>query len=85
MSLDRKTGNILIPLRGGKGGVGRSILSIGLDNAIERSGKNIILEDLGLGTANLHTSLGVLGRTQTTADFILSKAPSLENLPSRPR
>lgn len=70
--LDRKTGNIIIPLRGGKGGVGRS-------------GKNIILADLGLGAANLNTYLGVHGHRPTIADFILSKVPSLENSPSRPR
>ena len=68
--LDRKTGNIIIPLRGGKGVVGRS-------------GKNIILADIGL--ANLNACLGVHGRRPTIADFILSKVPSLENSPSRPR
>ncbi len=70
----------IISVGGGKGGVGKSILSIGLGTVLARSGKSVVLADLDLGAANLHTYLGVLGRTPTIADFILNKVPSLENL-----
>jgi flagellar biosynthesis protein FlhG len=70
----------IISVGGGKGGVGKSILSIGLGVALARSGKSVVLADLDLGAANLHTYLGILGRTPTIADFILGKVPSLENL-----
>lgn len=70
----------IISVGGGKGGVGKSILSIGLGTVLARSGKSVVLADLDLGSANLHTYLGVLGRTPTIADFILNKVPSLENL-----
>jgi flagellar biosynthesis protein FlhG len=79
MQKSRKTGTI-ISVGGGKGGVGKSILSIGLGTVLARSGKSVVLADLDLGAANLHTYLGIRGWTPTIADFILNKASSLENL-----
>ncbi len=76
----KQRGGIIISVGGGKGGVGKSILSIGLGTLLARSGKSVILADLDLGAANLHTYLGILGRTPTVADFILNKAASLESL-----
>ena len=71
---------IIISVGGGKGGVGKSILSIGLGTALAKTGKSVVLADLDLGAANLHTYLGILGRTPTISDFILNKVPSLENI-----
>ncbi len=65
---------------GGKGGVGKSVLSIALAAALAKEGKSVILADLDLGAANLHTYLGIRGRTPTIADFILHKAPSLQSI-----
>jgi flagellar biosynthesis protein FlhG len=71
---------MIIAIGGGKGGVGKSILSIGLGTALARSGNSVVLADLDLGSANLHTYLGILSKTPTIADFILNKTPSLESL-----
>ncbi|HTG00100.1 MAG TPA: P-loop NTPase [Nitrospirota bacterium] len=71
---------MVIAVGGGKGGVGKSILSIGLGSALARSGNSVVLVDLDLGAANLHTYLGILTKTPTIADFILNKTPSLESL-----
>ncbi|HUJ18665.1 MAG TPA: P-loop NTPase [Nitrospirota bacterium] len=71
---------VIFSVGGGKGGVGKSILSIALGTALAREGRSVVLADLDLGAANLHTYLGILGRTPTIADFILNKVPSLENL-----
>ncbi len=79
MQKSRKTGTI-IAVGGGKGGVGKSILSIGLGTVLARSGKSVVLADLDLGAANLHTYLGIRGQIPTIADFILNKASSLESL-----
>jgi flagellar biosynthesis protein FlhG len=79
MNAERKAANILA-VGGGKGGVGKSILSISLGTALARQGQSVVLVDLDLGAANLHTYLGILGRTPTIADFIVNKTPSLENL-----
>jgi flagellar biosynthesis protein FlhG len=77
---DKQQAGMIVSVGGGKGGVGKSILSIGLGTVLARSGKSVVLADLDLGAANLHTYLGILVRTPTIADFILNKAPSLENL-----
>jgi flagellar biosynthesis protein FlhG len=70
----------IISVGGGKGGVGKSILSIALGTVLARSGESVVLADLDLGAANLHTYLGILQRTPTIADFILNKIPTLESL-----
>lgn len=71
---------MIVAVGGGKGGVGKSVLAIGLGTALARSGRSVVLADLDLGAANLHTYLGILTKTPTIADFILNKSPSLENL-----
>lgn len=71
---------MVIAVGGGKGGVGKSILSIALGTVLARKGHRVVLVDLDLGAGNLHTYLGILGSTPTIADFILNKAPSLEGL-----
>ncbi len=65
---------------GGKGGVGKSIFALTLGIAFARQGKRVVLADLDLGSANLHTYLGITGRTPTIADFILKRVPSLEQV-----
>ena len=79
MNNGNKAGTI-IAVGGGKGGVGKSILSIALGTVLARSGSSVVLADLDLGAANLHTYLGIRGRTPGIADFILGKVPSLENI-----
>jgi flagellar biosynthesis protein FlhG len=70
----------IIAVGGGKGGVGKSILSIALGTVLARDGASVVLVDLDLGAANLHTYCGIRGRTPGIADFILGKVPSLENI-----
>jgi flagellar biosynthesis protein FlhG len=79
MTNDHKPATI-VAVGGGKGGVGKSILSIALGTVLARSGSSVVLADLDLGAANLHTYLGIRGRTPGIADFILGKTPSLENI-----
>ncbi len=52
---DKQRAGTIISVGGGKGGVGKSILSIGLGTVLARSGKSVVLADLDLGAANLHT------------------------------
>lgn len=54
----------------GKGGVGKSLISSSLGLALSRLGKRVVLVDLDLGGANLHTCLGVADPKQTLSDFI---------------
>ena len=49
----------IIPIGGGKGGVGKSFISANLGALIARYGKRVVLVDLDLGASNLHTFLGL--------------------------
>ncbi len=53
---------ILLPVASGKGGVGKSVTSANLALAIAELGKTVVLVDLDLGGANLHTILGLKNR-----------------------
>ena len=44
---------------GGKGGIGKSLLTAALGWQLARMGKRVVLVDADLGGANLHTCLGV--------------------------
>ncbi|MGB9715578.1 MAG: P-loop NTPase [Thermodesulfovibrionales bacterium] len=79
MNSDKKT-NIIFSVGGGKGGVGKSIFSIALGISLARNGYSVILIDLDLGAANLHTYLNIFGKTPTISDFIFKKVSSLEDI-----
>ncbi len=49
----------IIPIAGGKGGVGKSILSVNIALSLAISDRKTILVDMDLGGANLHTILGI--------------------------
>ncbi|HUL00697.1 MAG TPA: P-loop NTPase [Nitrospirota bacterium] len=70
----------IISVGGGKGGVGKSILAISMGTVLARMGHSVVLVDLDLGAANLHTYLGILRQTPTIANFLLGKTASLEDL-----
>jgi len=65
---------------GGKGGVGKSIFSVALGCLFAKEGHRVVLVDLDLGAANLHTYLGIIRETPTIADFILRKVSALEEI-----
>lgn len=71
---------MIFAVGGGKGGVGKSIFSICLGITLARSGHKVVLADLDLGAANLHTYLGILKKTPTIVDFFIRKASSLETV-----
>ncbi|MBW2266646.1 MAG: P-loop NTPase [Deltaproteobacteria bacterium] len=65
---------------GGKGGVGKSVVSLLLAFWLARKGKQTILVDTDLGGANLHTLLGIKSPSRTLNDFIAKKYDSLEEI-----
>ncbi len=64
---------------GGKGGVGKSIVSLGLGVCLAELGKKVILIDGDLGGANLHTLLGLRFPEVTLEDFLLRRVSRLED------
>lgn len=65
---------------GGKGGVGKSIFTLGLGICLSQMGKRVILIDGDLGGANLHTLIGVRYPQVTLEDFLLRKVSRLEDI-----
>jgi flagellar biosynthesis protein FlhG len=65
---------------GGKGGIGKSLLTASLGFQLARMGKRVVLVDADLGAANLHTCLGLPGPERTLADFIQRRAERIEDV-----
>lgn len=64
---------------GGKGGVGKSLLSSSLAISLSRTGQKVLAIDLDLGGANLHTTLGVDLPRQTLNDFFAERAHAIQD------
>lgn len=65
---------------GGKGGVGKSLVTANLSICLALMGHRVITVDLDLGGANLHTCLGVSIPEYTLSDYISKKVRGLEQL-----
>ncbi|NDY41565.1 MinD/ParA family protein [Dissulfurirhabdus thermomarina] len=65
---------------GGKGGVGKSVITANIAIALAREGHRCVLVDADLGGANLHTLMGISGPERTLADFIARAAPTLDDV-----
>ena len=64
---------------GGKGGIGKSFLVANLGAVAASLGRRVILIDVDLGAANLHTCLGVRGGTRVNlSDYLEDRVPDLE-------
>ncbi len=65
---------------GGKGGVGKSLVSILIALELARQNKKTILIDADLGGANLHTLMGIRTPTRTLHDFVSRRYSSIEEI-----
>jgi flagellar biosynthesis protein FlhG len=65
---------------GGKGGVGKSIVTLLLAGWLGRLGSKVVLVDADLGGANLHTLLGLRYPAATLDDFIQRRLESLDEV-----
>lgn len=74
------TAPVIYAVGGGKGGVGKSVVAIALAQALAARSQRVIIVDLDLGAANLHTYLGVRGPTPTLADVLTRKAAHLADV-----
>jgi flagellar biosynthesis protein FlhG len=64
---------------GGKGGVGKSLVTLGLGIALSRLGNRVILIDGDLGGANLHTLMGIGHPEVSLGHFLNKKLARLED------
>jgi flagellar biosynthesis protein FlhG len=75
----RRAGRI-ISVGGGKGGIGKSLVSANLGVELARRGYKVVAIDADLGGANLHTCLGVDMPRATLSDYINRKINRIEDV-----
>lgn len=67
---------------GGKGGVGKSLITANIAYEVARAGHRTVLVDADLGCPNLHTCLGLRGTRSTLSDFLKGRATTLQDIAS---
>jgi flagellar biosynthesis protein FlhG len=65
---------------GGKGGVGKSLVTANTSICLALMGYKVVTVDLDLGGANMHTCLGIPIPEKTLSDYISKKVPSIKDL-----
>ena len=70
----------VIAVGGGKGGIGKSLVSANLGIALAGRGAKVVLVDADLGGANLHTCLGLPQPTVSLSDFINHRVARLDDV-----
>jgi len=70
----------IIPVAGGKGGVGKSFLSTSISLSLATMGKKVLLIDLDLGGSNIHTWLGMKNTNPGIGMFLNNKTTLLSDL-----
>jgi flagellar biosynthesis protein FlhG len=70
----------IIAVGGGKGGVGKSLVTSSLGICLAKHGKRVVVVDADLGGANLHTCLGLTTPDRTLSDFINRRVPTIEDV-----
>lgn len=68
----------LIAFGGGKGGIGKSLISANFSIALAQAGFSVLVADLDLGGTNLHTLLGLGEPEATLSDFINKRGGTLD-------
>jgi flagellar biosynthesis protein FlhG len=65
---------------GGKGGIGKSLLTASVGWQLARMGRRVVLLDADLGGANLHTCLGLPAAGRSLGDFIQRRVATIEEV-----
>lgn len=74
---DRK---LIWTIGGGKGGSGKSFITVNMGICLSKLGVRVILIDADLGGANLHTFLGIPPPSRSLSDFIKKRISRLEEV-----
>lgn len=69
--MDKKKKPLIIAIGGGKGGVGKSMVSSNLAVHYSQAGFKVVLLDLDFGAANLHTIFGIRKPSKSFAEYFL--------------
>jgi len=75
-----KLGCKLWAVGGGKGGIGKSLISLNLAYWLAKLKQKVVLVDADLGGANLHTLLGIRFVKHTLADYLNKRVAALDDI-----
>jgi flagellar biosynthesis protein FlhG len=78
--INEKNAKKILPLAGGKGGTGVSLLAVNTALRLAANGKRTCLIDLDLGTSNLHTYLGLKNNRPGIGNYLSSRKYSFEDI-----
>ncbi len=70
----------IVPIGGGKGGSGKSFLTGNLGLLLAKQGYRTLLFDADLGSANLHTMIGMPHTERSLFDFIAKRVTTLQEV-----
>lgn len=70
----------IIAVGGGKGGVGKTVMSASIGVTLATLGNEVVMVDADLGGANLHTVMGILEPQRTFFDFYTLNVESLNDI-----
>lgn len=73
-------GSQIIAIGGGKGGIGKSLVSASIAIALAQLGQRVVVIDADLGGANLHTCLGIEPPKVTLSDFLEKRIERIEDV-----
>jgi len=76
----KKSGPVIWGVGGGKGGVGKTVFTANAAICLAQLGKRCVALDADLGSANLHTILGIPSPDYTLTDFVRKKVTSLAEI-----
>jgi flagellar biosynthesis protein FlhG len=65
---------------GGKGGIGKTLLTSNMAVYLSWLNKKVVVVDMDLGGANLHTSLGVDAPIKTLSDLVMGRTEDIQEL-----
>ena len=76
----RAANNHILAIGGGKGGTGKSLITASLGICLADRGNGVLLIDADLGTANLHTFLGLEPPKLGLSDFVSKKESTISGI-----
>jgi len=76
----RAVNNHIIAIGGGKGGTGKSLIATSIGICLANRGNDVLLIDADLGTANLHTFLGLEPPKRGLSDFVSKKESTISGV-----
>lgn len=70
----------IIAVGGGKGGIGKTLVSVNLAVALAQRNQKVVIVDADLGGANVHTCLGIAQPQTTLTDYVERRIARLEDV-----